>query len=54
LIRQGTDPSAVSVLTPYKLQRLEMRKLFDGLARRGIDPPRDVCTTDEFQGAQFV
>ena len=48
LVRRGNPGSSISVLTPYNRQKMHLA----GVMRHFADGPRDICTTDEFQGKE--
>ena len=44
--------SDISVLTPYRKQKAQLRQMFNEISKTTGIQPRDICTTDEFQGLQ--
>lgn len=50
LKNNGIDLNLVSIITPYKNQKFNLKRFIDnsGFA------PRDICTVDEFQGLQNI
>eukprot|EP01028_Stygiella_incarcerata_P011401 TRINITY_DN643_c1_g2_i2.p1 TRINITY_DN643_c1_g2~~TRINITY_DN643_c1_g2_i2.p1 ORF type:complete len:1326 (+),score=349.18 TRINITY_DN643_c1_g2_i2:425-3979(+) len=51
LLKHGNASDSISVLTPYNKQKRLLSSKFSHLPDE-MDPPRDISTTDEFQGKQ--